>query len=100
MTRYEYEITRHSADEFTEVIYFCAPDGKCNVEKIPLGQLEKIRGILNGRGEKGWELVQVTFGKDGIMVFWKRMIIDKHVGRGKGFVEETIDTDLEEESRA
>lgn len=74
MKRFEYEITRHSSDEFTEVVYFCSGDGRCNVEKIPVDQLERIETVLNQRGQKGWELVQVIFGKDGLVVFWRREI--------------------------
>jgi len=36
-----------------------------------------LTDILNNRGSEGWELVQIAFGKDGMMAFWKRRIKDK-----------------------
>jgi hypothetical protein len=80
MDRYEYKITRHLAGEFTEIIYFCSTDGSCNVERIPADQIMKIQEILNKQGMESWELVQVSFGKDGILVFWKRKIAGEDVG--------------------
>lgn len=82
MTRFEYRITRHSADEFTELVYFCSPSGQCNVERIPKGQIEKVQEILNEQGQEGWEAFQVAFGKDGIMIFWKRTLSGATVDEG------------------
>jgi len=42
------------------------------LEQVPGDQKEILTDILNERGEKGWELIEVYFGKDGIMAFWKR----------------------------
>lgn len=74
MNVYEYEITRHSAESFRDMVYFCSESGECKLEDVPANQVEKIQNILNERGQKGWELVQAAFGKDGVMVFWKRML--------------------------
>jgi hypothetical protein len=74
MTQFEYEITKHTADEFTHLVYFCTNEGECNVEQLPLDQTEVLEKILNERGAQRWELVQVFFGKDGVVVFWKRAI--------------------------
>jgi len=30
--------------------------------------------MLNRRGAEGWEIVQTLFGRDGIVIFWKREI--------------------------
>jgi hypothetical protein len=76
MSRYEYEITSHPADSFREVVYFCSENGACDLGQIPSGQLEKMKTLLNERGRGGWELVQMAFGKEGVMAFWKRVIID------------------------
>lgn len=78
MTRYEYKVTRRSADEFSELIYFCAPDGSCGVERVPGGQIEKVSEVLNDEGRGGWDLVQIAFGKNGMIMFWKRMIPPVH----------------------
>jgi hypothetical protein len=72
MGQYEYEITVYSAEDFKEVVYFCSPDGQCNLERLPADQLRKLESALTERGLNGWELVQVSFGKDGILAFWKR----------------------------
>ncbi|GLI36254.1 DUF4177 domain-containing protein [Desulforhabdus amnigena] len=76
MKKFEYEITRHPAEYFREFVYFCSQDGACGLEEVPSAQTEKMQTILNEQGRKGWELVQVAFGKEGIMAFWKRMLID------------------------
>jgi hypothetical protein len=42
------------------------------MESIPVNQMEKMQEILNEGGKEGWELIQVAFGKDGFVIFWKR----------------------------
>ena len=37
-------------------------------------QTKILEDIMNGRGKQGWELVQISFGKDGLMAFWKRRL--------------------------
>ncbi len=74
MNLYEYKITRHPAETFEEMVYFCTRNGDCKLGNIPVSQIEKIEGMLNERGRSGWELLQVSFGKDGILAFWKRII--------------------------
>lgn len=78
MMRYEYKVTRRLADEFSEVIYFCTLNGTCGLERVPGDQIEKISEILNDEGRNGWELVQIAFGKDGMLMIWKRMIPGIH----------------------
>jgi len=77
MERFEYEITWHSADTFDKVIYFCTDSGKCGIDEVSKDQTRILTDILNNRGNEGWELVQISFGKDGVMAFWKRRIKDK-----------------------
>ena len=74
MMKYEYEITRHLAEEFNRLAYFCTEAGECSLEEVPDQQTDILRDILNKQGSEGWELVQVFFGKDGVVAFWKRMI--------------------------
>ena len=74
MKRFEYQITHHSADTFEEVVYFCTETGECTLDRVPMDQTTTLAGILNERGAQGWELVQVSFGKDGMMAFWKRKV--------------------------
>jgi hypothetical protein len=74
MNKFEYKITKHPAQEFTQLVYFCTEEGQCNYEQLPFDQLNAVESLLNEKGSQGWELVQVLFGKDGVVVFWKRSI--------------------------
>ena len=74
MKRFEYQITKHPAEAFKELVYFCSESAECNLEHVPTDQTKILQDILNERGRQGWELIQVSFGKDGIMVFWKRKL--------------------------
>ncbi|MFH2012019.1 MAG: DUF4177 domain-containing protein [Pseudomonadota bacterium] len=72
MERFKYQITKHPAGIFRELVYFCSESGECTLEKVPPDQTEILNNLLNEHGEQGWELVQLSFGKDGIMAFWKQ----------------------------
>ena len=74
MTRYKYEITKHPSSDFNQLVYFCTDHGECDLAQVPSDQTELLEKILNERGEKGWELVQIFFGNDGIVAFWKKAI--------------------------
>lgn len=70
----EYEITRHPAEAFHQLAYFCSETGECTLGEVPADQALILQDILNERGKQGWELVQLAFGKDGFLAFWKRKI--------------------------
>ncbi len=74
MERFEYSITTHANDNFMQVTYFCSEQGDCSVQEIPREEPEFLVEILNEYGLDGWELVQLVFGKDGLMACWKRKI--------------------------
>lgn len=74
MEYFEYQITSHGAEEFTRMIYFCSADGDCGLEEVPADEPEALTRVLNERGRDGWELVQLMFGRDGVMAFWKRRL--------------------------
>ncbi|MBI5252498.1 MAG: hypothetical protein HY912_23635 [Desulfomonile tiedjei] len=74
MDNFEYRITMHAADTFTRVTYFCSEQGDCSVHEIPKEEPDFLVDILNDYGLEGWELVQLVFGKDGVMACWKRRI--------------------------
>ncbi|MFH1115970.1 MAG: hypothetical protein V1792_18820 [Pseudomonadota bacterium] len=74
MDRFEYEITRHRADSFGRVVYFCSEEGDCGIEEIPADEPQALADLMNERGLDGWELVQMMFGRDGVMAFWKRRL--------------------------
>jgi len=76
MHSFEYEITKHPADTFKELVYFCTATGECSLELVPQGQTQKLENFFNERGQLGWELVQVTFGRDGLLAFWKRVLAE------------------------
>ena len=77
MKRFEYEITQHLGDPFDKIVYFCSKSGQCSIDEVSKYQTKILTNILNNRGKEGWELVQVSFGKDGVMAYWKRRIKDK-----------------------
>jgi hypothetical protein len=74
MAQFEYEITKHPAEAFHQLVYFCSESGECNFSELPSDQMGVLKDILNERGAQGWELIQLSFGKDGIVAFWKRPI--------------------------
>ena len=77
MKHFEYDITRHPGDSFKQLVYFCTETGECTLEQVPGDQPEILVDVLNERGKQGWELVQVSFGQDGVMAFWKRKVKEK-----------------------
>ena len=77
MKRFEYEITRHDSSTFDKIVYFCSKSGRCGIDEISQDQTRTLTDILNSRGRNGWELVQLVFGEDGVMAYWKRRIKDK-----------------------
>jgi len=77
MKRFEYEITKHSADTFDKVVYFCSETGQCGLDEVSRDQTRILADLLNQKGQEGWELVQVAFGQDGLMAFWKRKVKEK-----------------------
>ena len=79
MDRFEYEITRHSADSFGRVIYFCSEGGDCGIEEVPAEEPQALVDLMNERGLEGWELVQLLFGRDGVMACWKRRLASDKV---------------------
>ena len=72
MIKFEYKITKHAADEFNHLVYFCTEKGECDYAQLPADQMDVLGDILNEKGSQGWELVQLFFGKDGVVTFWKR----------------------------
>jgi hypothetical protein len=74
MTSYQYRITRHPAEDFSHLVYFCTDQGDCKTEQLPSDQLKVLEDLLNEQGKEGWELIQIAFGKDGLVAFWKRAI--------------------------
>ena len=74
MDRFEYDITSHSADMLSELVVFCSEKGDCDLEEIPTEQPQRLKDVFNERGGEGWELVQLFFGKDGVLAAWKRRL--------------------------
>ncbi len=71
METYEYEISVHDSSEFSNIIYFCNEKAECSGDALTNEQ-QMLSRLFNERGVEGWELVQLVFGKDNIMAFWKR----------------------------
>ena len=74
MKQFKYKITKNPTESFTELVYYCTETGECTLDGIPQNQTEALQSILNDEGENGWELVQVSFGSNGILSFWKKEI--------------------------
>lgn len=72
MKQFEYEISHHPGEVFKQVVYFCSEAGECSIEDVSADQTRILADILNEKGKQGWELVQVFFGKDGVIALWKR----------------------------
>jgi hypothetical protein len=72
MQQFKYRITKHPAETFSDLVYYCTESGECTVDQIPHDQTDMLQDILNEEGSDGWELVQVSFGKQGIIAFWKK----------------------------
>ena len=72
MQQFEYKITMHPADTFNDLVYYCTDKGECSADQVPHDQTAVLQEVLNDEGADGWELVQVSFSKNGIMAFWKR----------------------------
>jgi hypothetical protein len=74
MKRYEYDITKHSEGEFEKIIYFCSATGECSLDDVSDSAIESLKRMFNYRGDQGWELIQFSSGKEGLLAFWKRKI--------------------------
>jgi len=71
MKKFEYQITIHPVETFKQVAFFCTQEGECSLEKLPSDQVTVLQTLLNERGQQGWELVDMSFGKDGLLAIWK-----------------------------
>jgi len=74
MSLFEYDITKHSDQDFKKTNFFCTASGECALGEVPDQETLLLKKVLDERGNQGWELVQLYFGKDGIVAFWKRGI--------------------------
>jgi len=72
MDRFEYEITTHTAEAFSRLVYFCSDRGDCGLEQVPAEEPQILVDLFNERGREGWELIQLLFGSSGMMAYWKR----------------------------
>jgi hypothetical protein len=72
MREFEYDITRHPSGEFEQLAYFCTAHGECRIDQVQSDQTGRLKDILNEKGSLGWELVQLSFGRDGVAAFWKK----------------------------
>jgi len=77
MSRYQYEISRHPLGRENKMRIFCSEKGECSVEEVGTSDSQRVLDALNERGQEGWELVQILFGRDGFVCFWKRQFAVK-----------------------
>ena len=72
MDIFEYEIVTYPAETFNRLVFFCSESGACGINEVPSKDTASLQEVLNRRGAEGWELVQLFFGKDGVVSVWKR----------------------------
>jgi hypothetical protein len=78
MNRWEYQITRYrlqdfaKKDEVADGAFFCDQKGQCFLHDTSQGT-DMVRDVLNGEGEKGWELVQFGYHLGEMICLWKRL---------------------------
>ncbi len=84
MQRFKYEITKHPAEAFNDLVYYCTEAGECSLDHVPDEQTRILQSILNERGGEGWEMIQVSFGRDGLIAFWKRSLEGKKLTGVRG----------------
>jgi hypothetical protein len=74
MKKFQYEITAYPVEKFTQLVYLCSDYGECKLNQLPSSQIDAFKAILDEKGGKGWEMVQVFFSPEGAVVIWKREI--------------------------
>jgi len=74
MKRFEYDITKHSEDEFGKIVYFCSETGECSLDEVPDKEIKSLKRMFDNRGASGWQLIQFSSNKEGILAFWKREV--------------------------
>lgn len=74
MQQFEYDLTIYPAATFSELVYVCTEEGRCNAEEMPHDQARRLVERLNRRGGEGWELVDVLINRAGVLAFWKRLL--------------------------
>ena len=72
MKQFEYEISKHPDERFGRLAVFCSGTGECSFEQLPDTHTAVLAGIMNERGARGWELVNLFFGDGGVVAVWKR----------------------------
>jgi hypothetical protein len=77
MKEFEYEISIHHLQRENRMRIFCSEAGDCSVEDVTGRDSSVVVSVLNERGRSGWELVQVLFGGEGFICFWKRELISQ-----------------------
>ena len=55
MDRFEYKITKHLADTFDKIIYFCSKSGECSIDEVSKHQTRILTDILNNQGREELE---------------------------------------------
>ena len=67
MSSFEYRITKHSAEAFYRVAYYCSEQGECGLGEVPAGPVGRLECVLSEEGAPGRELVQRFFSRGGVV---------------------------------
>lgn len=74
MARIQYEIDLYSVRDFRQLAFVCSPSGECESREVPGDQVEVLSRKLNARGVDGWELVQISFGREQAVAIFKKIL--------------------------
>lgn len=82
MPAWRYRVTVHDADEILQHLpepveqvppsIYCDDEGTCYFDEGPSPLTRAIEDLLTEFGERGWELVHVSFKPDQMICFWKQ----------------------------
>lgn len=66
MQSFEYAVTKHEAERFRQLVYFCSESAECSLDEVPGDQIRMLAEILNEKGQQGWELCRCPSAKGGL----------------------------------
>lgn len=78
--QWEHNITIHNPEEFAipkgenanDRVFSCEGDGVCTLNDGGVLEKDRLKQLLDGYGNSGWELVSLEFLDQVMVCFWKR----------------------------
>jgi hypothetical protein len=74
MSKWEYQVTLHELPPRCEEgkIFECDDAGRCFVHDTCQGGVGWLEGLLQTKGQEGWELVQSGYHNRELLCIWKK----------------------------